>query len=290
MNLIKDYISSIKNPKVEEPMDMIFFRPLAFILVKPLSYLPLTPNQISFLSCVAGVWAAYFFSLGSYASFRYAACFYALYAVLDCCDGMIARLKGTGSPLGRVVDGVVDYVVGIAVHVGLAIGLLRSGLDVKYNVWGLCIFAGFSTIAHCIFFDFYLNKYLDFVSGKKDSVRKDIEKYSSAENSEQKLWHKISIAIYVLYSKIQNLFQFQEVSLNSQIYCKENVKAMRLWGLIGPSAHIAFLVLAAGLFKPMIFFFYVLVFGNIWFLFVIFFQSQINKKVMRASPAYSSIL
>jgi hypothetical protein len=37
-----------------------------------------------------------------------------------------------------------------------------------------------------------------------------------------------------------------------------------LWNMIGPSTHISFLILAACLFNPMIFFAFVIGFSNLW--------------------------
>jgi hypothetical protein len=46
--------------------------------------------------------------------------------VLDAADGQLARARGGGSPEGRVVDGVVDYWVGAALHVGIFASLMKT--------------------------------------------------------------------------------------------------------------------------------------------------------------------
>ena len=48
---------------------------------------------------------------------------YAVANMLDCCDGMVARMKGNGTQLGRMVDVFADIICGSFVYVGLGIGL-----------------------------------------------------------------------------------------------------------------------------------------------------------------------
>src|SRR5262249_31418613 len=44
---------------------------------------------------------------------------YFLCNVLDCADGQLARMTGTSSPLGYVVDGSIDYLATFAVFLGM---------------------------------------------------------------------------------------------------------------------------------------------------------------------------
>ena len=92
--------------EVEEPLDLLFYRPIAFAIVKLIYRLPITPNQVTLLSLGAGLVAAYYFSLGTAGAFIAAAVWYAVTNILDCCDGMLARLQGSGTPLGRLIDGI----------------------------------------------------------------------------------------------------------------------------------------------------------------------------------------
>ncbi|MCB0280245.1 MAG: CDP-alcohol phosphatidyltransferase family protein, partial [Calditrichaeota bacterium] len=139
MKILESYKNSLKNPQVEEILDLIIFRPLAFLLVLVLYRLPITPNQITFLAMLSGIIAGYFYSLGDTSSFVWGAIFYGLSNVLDCSDGMIARIKNNGTKVGRIIDGFVDYVVSIAVYVGLASGLIKSGIDLPFAPWTLVV-------------------------------------------------------------------------------------------------------------------------------------------------------
>jgi hypothetical protein len=77
---------------------------------------------------------------------------YLLGNVLDCADGQLARLQGSASPFGYLVDGAADYVGTTAVFVGMA-----HSLNVRYpaivNWWWLVVAAGVSMAWHCAFLD-----------------------------------------------------------------------------------------------------------------------------------------
>jgi len=47
--------------------------------------------------------------------------------VLDCCDGELARLRGTTSRLGHALDIIGDTLVAVALLAGIALHLTRSG-------------------------------------------------------------------------------------------------------------------------------------------------------------------
>ena len=127
--LLQQYKASIKDISIEQPLHLYFFRSIAFVVVKLFYRFPLTPNQISFLSMIAGIAGGIFFFFGDSKSFLYGGLLCGFAYVLDCVDGMIARLKKTGTPYGRIIDGVGDYVNSVAVFTGFGIGLARSGYE-----------------------------------------------------------------------------------------------------------------------------------------------------------------
>ncbi|PTM56658.1 CDP-alcohol phosphatidyltransferase family protein [Desmospora activa] len=83
--------------------------PVAARLVVPLAnHTRITPNQISVLAFLFGLFAAGFFLQGDPMSLAWGALFFHLSFVLDCMDGKIARLKGTGSVFGMWLDYMLD--------------------------------------------------------------------------------------------------------------------------------------------------------------------------------------
>ena len=81
MSWLNEYKKSLKNLHAEEPLDVSFYRPLAFVIVKSLYSLPITPNQYSLLALLSGVASGYYFVKGDQVSLQWGAFYFFLFAV-----------------------------------------------------------------------------------------------------------------------------------------------------------------------------------------------------------------
>jgi phosphatidylglycerophosphate synthase len=110
--------------------------PLASRLMLPLvNHTRITPNQVSSLSFVVGIFAALSFVQGGHGWLVLGAALYHISFVLDCIDGKIARLKGTGSVFGMWLDYSFDRYRVMICAVGLSYGqYVRSDGELRY-VW-----------------------------------------------------------------------------------------------------------------------------------------------------------
>jgi hypothetical protein len=97
VGIFADYIKSLKSVEVEEYFDLVVYRPLGFVFVKLVYHTPLTPNQITILSAIAGLAGGVCIGMGTPAMLVTAAILLIVYDVLDCADGQLARLKQTDS-------------------------------------------------------------------------------------------------------------------------------------------------------------------------------------------------
>jgi phosphatidylglycerophosphate synthase len=94
----------------------------------------ITPNQLTVLGFILGVIASVLFWVASpWALVLGAGCFH-LSFVLDCMDGKIARLKGTGSLLGGWLDYFMDHLRILLCSVALFGGQYRETHEVGW-VW-----------------------------------------------------------------------------------------------------------------------------------------------------------
>lgn len=93
----------------------------------------LTPNQLTVLSLVLGMVSATFLAMDRLAAG--AAMFYLSFMV-DCLDGKIARLKGSGTPFGLWLDYLGDRIRVVFCAAGLAYGQYAITGDVGYVVMG----------------------------------------------------------------------------------------------------------------------------------------------------------
>src|SRR5438876_1222250 len=104
---------------------------------------PLTPNGVTILATAVGVLAALAFGLGGYAAGVIGALLFQLSAILDCCDGEVARLKFMESAFGEQLDVVLDNIVHLALYAGIAWAAYR-------DTWGpvALILGGFAMLGN----------------------------------------------------------------------------------------------------------------------------------------------
>jgi hypothetical protein len=290
MRLLQEYRASLKSIEVEEVADLLFFRPLAFVLVKLLYYTPLTPNQISLLSMCSGIAAGVVLASGTQEAFLIAGVLLLLAQILDCCDGMIARMKGTGSKTGRIIDGGVDYITAAAAYIGLFVGLsklLADGMiELPLDPLPLVLLYALCHAIHAMLSDHYKNRYDYHVYGKS------VDPASQLHEFEEELQHivrlggryfdRIIIRVYLFYTRIQaGKSRKTPVSFDSGNYAESNRIIVFLWSFIGASEHILLLAISLILFDAMIYALYVLVIANVWSLLLLIIQITLDRRLLR---------
>ncbi|MCK5221358.1 MAG: CDP-alcohol phosphatidyltransferase family protein, partial [Candidatus Aminicenantes bacterium] len=205
--LFKEFRNSLKDLIAEEAIDLFLFRPVSFVITKFLVKLPVTPNQISFMSMISGIISGIFFSFGDKKSFIYGGLFYLLCHIFDLIDGMIARLKKNGTPLGRIIDGWVDYITTVAVFVGMYIGLIKVGFKLPFGILPLTIAAGASMILHSVIIDYYRQQYLSSATGRNNTIGDDYRKFkkrfSFIRSRRGNYIEKLLLFVYLGYTKAQ---------------------------------------------------------------------------------------
>ncbi len=285
MTWLSEYRSSLKNVHAEEFLDVYFFRPIAFVIVKSLYRLPLTPNNYSFASFVSGFVAAWFFYQ---AEFRWGAFFFFLFAVLDCCDGMQARMKKNGSEFGRFIDGLVDYTSNIACYIGLGFGVskvmpMMGAIPTVY----LVLAAGVSKALHSFMYDHYLMEYLSYDRGDGGFVQREVEelreklRVARANPNESKI-RLFMLWTYLGFSTLQAGNEGRKLKFECRKYIEKNYRVIQMWGLIGPAWHIIFLILAFLFNRPEWLFGYAIIFGNFWLVVMFLYQQKIFHRLSRA--------
>ena len=109
--------------------------PLAARIILPLANrTKVTPNQVSITSFAVGLLAAAAFWQGDHPALVVGALLYHISFVLDCVDGKIARLKGTGSVFGMWLDYSFDRYRVLACTGALMYGQYQRSGEV-YFIW-----------------------------------------------------------------------------------------------------------------------------------------------------------
>ncbi|MFZ5890300.1 MAG: CDP-alcohol phosphatidyltransferase family protein [Myxococcota bacterium] len=203
-----DYWKSLKPLDVEEPIDVWVHRPLAYVLAKLLYPTPVSPNAVTLCSIAWGITASICMVLDF--SWHLPAAGGALFlsAVFDCADGQLARMRGSSSALGRMLDGVADLVVST---VSVAGG--------TYLVWqaahatplqgaitiALCLVTIVTGSFHTSTYDHYKNVFLRMTHPKYregEDYEVALERYRASAKSAPVLV-RLAWPIYLFYVKSQ---------------------------------------------------------------------------------------
>lgn len=288
MSLRREFLASLKMREVEEFFDLWFYRPLAFLFVKAVYPTNLTPNQITYMSMLLGVIGGICFGVGTPAAIIAGAILLVIYDILDCSDGQLARLKKNGTRIGRILDGVSDYIVDVTVYVGIGISFAGTSEDPTFW-WMLLVGAGISNVVHAILVDYYRNRFLDVVLQRTSTFEEDLAAFEIERKEMQRKgghwFERILIAVYVGYSRLQSRITSgnQEHSHLAvavpEEYYRRNRIIIRLWLLLGPTTQITFLVTCALINRFDIYIYGLLIVGNLWALLLYPFQSRINHQL-----------
>jgi phosphatidylglycerophosphate synthase len=114
-------------------------RPPAAVVVYFLRDTPITPNQVTFASAIICVGAgAMIAALPGYLWLVAFAALFELSFVLDCADGQLARHRKLASPLGHLLDFLMDELKAMFLLGCVTVRLWREGGDPWLLVIGLC--------------------------------------------------------------------------------------------------------------------------------------------------------
>lgn len=264
--LLDDYRRSLKMPEAEEIFDLILFRPLGYICAKAMSHTVISPNQVTALSLVVGLSAAWAFSMGTAQSLAWGVVFLGLANVLDCADGQLARLQQSGTQLGRVWDGVADYISGIAVFAGIGFGLPDSD-------WPLVVATGLSSGFHSMVFDRYQSAFIAHVN--TDHPRREIDRFTGeVERMDPEKRDGVKVLflrIYLVYLRLQEKFgTAQGAGVHAE-------RMVRLWSFLGPTTNRTFLMISALFGRIDVYLWGITIVGNTWIPVCFFLQKNLQR-------------
>lgn len=246
--LFEGYFRSLKPLSVEEPIDVWVHRPLAYLLARALLPTRVSPNWVTLWSIMLGLLALLFMVRDSPGHLQWAGlCIFAS-AVADCADGQLARMRGTSSALGRMLDGTADLVVSIATVGGGAYVVMRAHCSslLEASLYGAAIVASAITGSfHTASYDHYKNVYLRLTQpthAEAEDLESARARYAS-RRGKSSLGAAIAWPIYLFYLKSQTDYirsfdpytstQLGKLPAYSEqtagIYAQCNQSTMRLW-------------------------------------------------------------
>lgn len=292
MSLYTEYKKSLKMLEVEEILDLIIFRPPAFLLVKLIYQTSITPNQITWVSLFFGVFGAFLITFGTASAYTLAAICFIIYNILDCSDGQLARLQNSGTLTGRIVDGFADYIVAITSYLAIGVGYASNTND-PFFYWTLTVLAGFSNALHSFALDYYRNQFLDYALDRKSILGEDLEQFETEYKRfiTVKKWSldRLLIWIYLKYSRIQISLSSKQDQSQTRIYdpkdyYNKNKRMIHLWTYIGPTTELTFMIVCAFINRWDIFLWGMVTIGSIYTLILYIIQKSVNASLKIIKP------
>jgi phosphatidylglycerophosphate synthase len=289
MSWLSEYKNSLKMIEVEEIFDLYFYRPLAFIIVKIVLPTNITPNQLTLSAIVMGILGGYFYANGSpYIPYSYilGAVFYALFNILDCSDGMLARIKKNGTYTGRIIDGLADYIAAFAIFIGIGIGFCNNTNHPVFW-WVILLLSGISNIVHSVLVDYYRNRFLDHVLVREKTLDSELDtfqqEFNKIKDQKNKWFDKILIGLYLRYAAFQDKMTTKpdivEIKISPEVYYEKNKSIIRSWVILGPTTQITLLIICS-IFNRFDIFFGIMIIGfNILAFINWLIQRRIDKSI-----------
>ncbi len=134
-----------KGRAVEEWVDLRFFRPVGMRLARALLPTPVSPDHVT-LGCLAlGLAAGWCFVPASPAVNALGFALFIASDLLDSADGQLARLRGSSTRFGRIVDGVSDNTRFINLYLSI---LARLTLTDGWPWWPALLLAAAAGVSH----------------------------------------------------------------------------------------------------------------------------------------------
>ncbi len=136
---------------------------LARLMVRPLAQTPVTPNQLSALTLVLALGAAWLFAQGGATAANWGAGLFVLARFLDHFDGELARLTGRKSRFGYYFDYVAGALSYTALFAGMGLGLAAGEL----GAWALALgAAGAASAMLSLFINLDIDKRMELADGE----------------------------------------------------------------------------------------------------------------------------
>jgi phosphatidylglycerophosphate synthase len=105
----------------DSPVSKYIYRPVSKPITRLLLHTAITPNQVTIIVGIIGLLGCVLTALPGQAMLVWGAALVFASGILDGCDGEIARLKITSSPLGAWLDTIVDEITSVAYFIAIGV-------------------------------------------------------------------------------------------------------------------------------------------------------------------------
>jgi|GEM_PF-1525924 len=278
--LHSDYKVYVKPFVLEEPLDYVFFRPFAFGLIKLTEGLNLKPDHFSFLAFLSAVVSYLGLRTGTSVGFLIGGLGILVFSILDCCDGMVARVKKNGSKYGEQVDMFVDLISNILFFTGIYQGIkVANGFIVyEYLIWVSSLFL----LIHASVYRYFKEQFSFYADGNPRGRMEKLNNYRDdliELNKERgRYFDKLLLNLYLGFSRAQknpeNFQYYDEIQ-----YTKVNKAVLPMWGVISGSTHLFILAFSLIFYRIGLYFWFAIILGNLWLMLTLLIQVGVNSTI-----------
>ncbi len=187
-----------KGEVVEEWIDLRFFRPLGFRLAQALGPTRISPDLVTIVSLVVGLVAGHLMIYTNPALNGVRVALFLVSDVFDSADGQLARMRGSSTQFGRILDGVADNLRFVNLYLHLLVRLAQAGSG--WEALALAAAAGASHSFQSAAVDFIRQAYLYLGVGRSS----ELDLPETATRAEPRtLVRRIGAALYDDYVRRQ---------------------------------------------------------------------------------------
>jgi phosphatidylglycerophosphate synthase len=183
--------ATYKVREIEGVLDLYFYRKIGFQLAKFFDRIGMSPVGVTLVGGVFGILAGHLYFYQSLAVNLLGMALQIVANAFDNADGQLARLQNRESRTGRMVDGLVDYLVWLGIYFHLVLRHVAGG-GTEF-VWLVALLAMASHATQSAAADYARHAYLHFAKN-----RRELE--SSAQLQAEPapaLWSKLFRGLYV---------------------------------------------------------------------------------------------
>lgn len=207
------YRASLKPAEIEEPVDRLIHRPLAYVVARACFPLPISADQVTVGSIVVGLTGAALMHTGFRGHQLAAAACVFFATVLDCADGQLARMRQKSSLFGRMLDGTADMFVTGSVGLGAvyfcAMQAKQLAPDKWWSPWlgvAAAVPALITTTWHTYYYDHFKNVWMRCTNPSyKDAEDAASARaaWEAAKDEPKPLYRAFAWRTYVFYVETQ---------------------------------------------------------------------------------------
>lgn len=159
--------AALRTPEIEDIINARFIHPLSWRATRHFARLGVSPNVVSFAGMACGVLAGFaYYHYTSWWGPLLGFLLMIIWHILDGSDGQLARLTNQQSELGKVIDGICDYVTFIAVYIGLGLAMAQH---FGPAIWWLLVVAGIAHAVQAAAYEAHRQEYDVSVHGKRSA-------------------------------------------------------------------------------------------------------------------------